>query len=304
MEKKIKMIFNPHADRGRSWDRASYLQSMLERHGGASWSSSEYPGHAVTLAEEAAAADFDIVAAVGGDGTVHEVINGLMAHPREKRPILAVIPVGSGNDFSANNGIPLEADQAIERLFSDQVKQIDIGLVSDNTGKTEYWDNTLGIGFDATVTLYSYQITRLQGFTMYLWAVIQTILRNHDAPRMQIKTDEEQIDEEVLMFVACNGPREGGGFYVAPEAVPDDGIFHYAMIEHVSRLMMFRLIPEVMNGTHGRFKQVRMGKFRELELVSERPVMVHLDGEIFAGFNSNVTELKLQLLPKELDVIF
>ena len=75
---------------------------------------------------------------------------------------------------------------------------------------------------------------------------------------------------------------------------------YYAMIEHVSRPMMFRLIPEVMNGTHGKFKQVRMGKFRELELKSERPVMVHLDGEIFAGFNSNVTELQLNLLPKEL----
>jgi YegS/Rv2252/BmrU family lipid kinase len=303
MDKRIKIIFNPHADRGRSWDRAAYLQSVLERHGGASWSASEYPGHAVALAEQAAREGFEIVTAVGGDGTVHEVINGLMQHPAENRPTLAVVPVGSGNDFSANNGIHMAAEEAIERVFLDQRKQIDIGRVSDNTGKSEYWDNTIGIGFDASVTLYSYQISRLQGFTMYLWAVIQTIIRNHDAPRMHITTDEEEIDEEVLMFVACNGPREGGGFYVAPDAVPDDGLFHYAMIEHVSRAMMFRLIPEVMNGTHGRFKQVRMGKFRELTLKSERPVMIHLDGEIFAGFNSNVTEIKLDLLPRELSVI-
>jgi YegS/Rv2252/BmrU family lipid kinase len=303
MDKKIKMIFNPHSDRGRSWDRASYLQSTLDRHGGASWSASEYPGHAVALAEQAAAEGFEIVTAVGGDGTVHEVINGLMQHPKEKRPTLAVVPVGSGNDFSANNGISLATEEAIERVFIGEYKQIDIGQVTDNTGKSEYWDNTLGIGFDATVTLYSYQITRLQGFTMYLWAVIKTIIRNHDAPRMHITTDEEEFDEEVLMFVACNGPREGGGFHVAPEAIPDDGLFHYAMIEHVSRLMMFRLIPEVMNGTHGKFKQVRMGKFRKLKLKSERPVMIHLDGEIFAGFNSNVTEIQLDLLPRELKVI-
>lgn len=303
MKKKIKMIFNPHSDRGRSWDRAAYLQSVLKRHGGASWSASEYPGHAVELAEQAAAEGFEIVTAVGGDGTVHEVINGLMRYPQETRPTLAVVPIGSGNDFSANNGIPLLTEEAIERVFLGEYKHIDIGLISDNSGKSEYWDNTLGIGFDATVTLYSYQITRLQGFAMYLWAVIQTIIRNHDAPRMRITTDEEQIDENVLMFVACNGPREGGGFHVAPEAIPDDGFFHYAMIEHVSRPMMFRLIPEVMNGTHGRFKQVRMGKFQTLELKSERPVMIHLDGEIFAGFNSNVTDIQLSLLPGELKVI-
>jgi diacylglycerol kinase (ATP) len=303
MDKKIKMIFNPHSDRGRSWDRAAYLQSALERHGGASWSASEYPGHAVALAEQAAAEGFEIVTAVGGDGTVHEVINGLMQHPRENRPTLAVVPVGSGNDFSANNGISLAAEEAIERVFVGAYKKIDIGLVTDNTGKSEYWDNTLGVGFDATVTLYSYQITKLQGFTMYLWAVIQTIIRNHDAPRMHITTNEEEFEEEVLMFVACNGPREGGGFHVAPEAIPDDGLFHYALIKHVSRLMMFRLIPEVMNGTHGRFRQVKMGKFQKLELKSERPVMIHLDGEIFAGFNSNVTEIRLELLPHELKVI-
>jgi diacylglycerol kinase (ATP) len=303
MQQKIKMVFNPHADRGRSWDRASYLQSVLERHGGASWSASEYPGHAVELAEQAAKEGYRIITAVGGDGTVHEVINGLMRVPREERPVLAVVPVGSGNDFSSNNTIPLEAEEAIERVFHGQEKQIDIGQITDNTGRIEYWDNTLGIGFDATVTLYSYQITRLQGFTMYLWAVIQTILRNHDAPRMKIISDQEEFEDEVLMFVACNGPREGGGFYVAPDAIPDDGWFHYAMIKHVSRAMMFRLIPEVMNGTHGKFKQVKMGQFRELHLTSERPVMIHLDGEIFAGFHSDVTEVRIKILPSEITVL-
>ena len=74
------------------------------------------------------------------------------------------------------------------------------------------------------------------------------------------------------MFTICNGPREGGGFFVAPDARPDDGILHYAAIEQDPRLMMFRLIPEVMNGTHGRFRQVHMGHFKELELASDRPL--------------------------------
>jgi diacylglycerol kinase family enzyme len=138
---------------------------------------------------------------------------------------------------------------------------------------------------------------------MYLWAVLQTIVRNHDAPRMQIQADDETFDDRVLMLTVCNGPREGGGFRVAPLARPDDGWFDYAMITKVSRAMMFRLIPEVMNGTHGRFRQVRLGRCRRLELTVDHPVTIHTDGEIFAGFTSNVSRLTVEILPGALQVI-
>jgi YegS/Rv2252/BmrU family lipid kinase len=303
MTRRVKLIFNPHSDRGRSWNLASSLVPIIEAQGGASWSATEYPEHATELAETAAQEGFEVVAAVGGDGTVHEVVNGLMRVPDDRRPMLAAVPIGSGNDFCNNIGIQAELDKAMERVFHGEPRTIDLGIIRDQDGRSEYWDNTLGVGFDATVTIYSYKITRLQGFMMYLWAVIQTIIRNHDAPRMRIVTDCEEIDRNVLMFVACNGPREGGGFHVAPEAVPDDGIFHYAMIEKVSRAMMFRLIPEVMNGTHGRFKPVQLGSFKTLELTSEAPVTIHTDGEIFAGFRSNVTGVKIEIVPGALKVI-
>ena len=303
MTHRVKLIFNPHSDRGRSWDLASSLVPIIEAHGGASWSATEYPKHATELAEAAAHEGFDVIAAIGGDGTVHEVVNGLMRIPESQRPVLAAVPIGSGNDFCNNIGIEPDMEKAMERVFHGEARTIDLGLVRDQDGRTEYWDNTLGIGFDASVTIHSYKITRLQGFMMYLWAVIQTIIGNHDAPRMRIITDNEEIDKEVLMFVACNGPREGGGFHVAPDAVPDDGLFHYALIENVSRAMMFRLIPEVMNGTHGRFKQVKLGSFHELELTSEEPVTIHTDGEIFAGFTSQVTGVKISILPGALKVI-
>jgi len=303
MNRRVKLIFNPHADRGRAWDLASSLQAIIERHGGASWASSEYPTHATELAEQATREGYDIVAALGGDGTVHEVVNGLMRVPPESRSLLASVPLGSGNDFSSNVGIQKDIELAMERVFHGEPKAIDMGRITDGSGRMEYWDNTLGVGFDASATIHSYQITRLQGFMMYLWAVIQTIMRNHDAPLMEIITDEETIEQRVLMLVLCNGPREGGGFFIAPDAKPDDGIFHYAMVEYVSRLMMFRLVPEVMKGTHGRFKQVRMGQFRELKLNSERPITIHTDGEVFAGFNSDVREIHVEILPGALQVI-
>jgi diacylglycerol kinase (ATP) len=188
-------------------------------------------------------------------------------------------------------------------VYSGTPITIDLGQITDDIGRTEFIDNTMGIGFDASVTIYSYQITRLKGFSMYLWAVIQTIFRKHHAPHMTIRTDEETFQDNVLMIVLCNGPREGGGFFVAPEAKPDDGIFHYAMVGNVSRAMMLRLVPEVMRGTHGRFKQVRMGTFRELKLVSEAPIVIHIDGEVFSGFTSEVREIDVRVHPGALQVI-
>lgn len=301
--KRVKLIFNPHADRGRAWNLASSLQAIIAGRKEFDWAATEYPGHATELARAAADEGYSVVAALGGDGTVHEVVNGLMALPAERRPLLAAVPIGSGNDFCHNLGVPSDHEAAMQRILHGEPRAFDLGRVRDGDGRTAYWDNTLGIGFDATVTIYSYQITRLQGFAMYLWAVIQTILRNHDAPRMQIETDQETFDEPLLMVTLCNGPREGGGFLVAPDARPDDGVLDYAMITKVSRAMMFRLIPEVMNGTHGRFRQVRLGQCRKMRLTAEAPVTVHTDGEIFAGFTSGVRQLEIEIEPASLRIL-
>ncbi len=303
MNKKVKLILNPHANRGRAWNSAMVLQSIVERSGGGSWAATEYPGHATELAEQACRDGFDVVAALGGDGTVHEVVNGLMRTPAEKRPKLAAVPLGSGNDFCSNNGIDENSEVAMRRAFSGETKTIDLGRVTDDSGRTEFIDNTLGIGFDAAVTIHSYSITRIKGFAMYLWAVIQTILRNHEAPHMTITTDTESFEENILMIVLCNGPREGGGFFVAPQAKSDDGIFNYTFIRRVSRPMMFRLLPEVMRGTHGRFDQVQMGQFNHLELVSDAPFTAHIDGEVFAGFRSRIQRLKVEVLPQAIQII-
>ena len=226
-----------------------------------------------------------------------------MRIPEAKRPLFASVPVGSGNDFSANVGVIQDPEKAMHRVFEGNVKTIDIMEVKDSSGHIEYVDNTLGVQFGAFATLHSFKITRLQGFMMYLWAVIRTIILNHDAPRMTIKTDKESFEQEIQYLVLCNGPREGGGFFVAPAAIPDDGILDFAMIRKVSRPMMFRILPEVMKGTHGKFKQVTLGRFHTLDLASERPIAVHTDGEILAGFTSELTGLEVKILPGALKII-
>ena len=300
---KTKLILNPNADLGRAWHWGADLRPIVEEFGGADWTGTVYPTHATELARQAAEEGYELIIAVGGDGTTHEVVNGLMQVPAERRPRLGVVPVGSGNDFAHNVGVPSRPELAMRQVFTGQPKKIDLGLAVDGHGRREYWDNTFGVGFDATVTIRSRKITLVHGFLMYFVAVVQTILLNHDAPRLQITTDSESWAEETLMIVLCNGPREGGGFFVAPDARNDDNQLDYVAIRRVSRLMMFRLIPEVMNGTHGRFPQVRMGKFKGMKLESERPLYIHIDGEIFAGFGTDVRQLSAEILPGALEVI-
>lgn len=303
MPRKVKLILNPVADMGHAWRVANDLRPILAEYGNADWSGTVYPTHASELACQAGEQGYDMVIAIGGDGTVHEVINGLMQVPAKKRPILGVVPVGSGNDFAHAAGIPIEPAAALRQALKGESRSIDLGLLKDETGRSEYFDNTLGIGFDTVVTIRSHKLPILRGFLMYLTAVIQTIIIDFDPARMHIETDKDAWDENSVMLVVCNGPREGGGFLVAPAAKPDDGILHYASIGDIGRLMMFRLVPEVMNGTHGRFKCVRMGECRKMTLKSEKPLYIHLDGEIYTGFGSNVRGLSIEVVPEALRLV-
>ncbi len=303
MSRRVKLIFNPHAKRGSAYQAAHALQSIVARYGDAEWASTEHPMHAADLAEEAGKQGFEVVAALGGDGTANEVLNGLMRLPPGRRPLMAAVPIGSGNDFACGMGVAQDAEIAMQRVFTGESRQVDLGEVVDQAGRTRYFGNVLGIGFDAWVTIYSYRSVYLKGFAMYLWCVLQAIARNNAAPVVDVRTNEETFRESALMFCICNGGREGGGFFVAPDARPDDGVFQYTMIRQVSRLMMLRLLPEVMKGTHGRFRQVRMGKLTEMELKSDRPLAIHLDGEITAGFQSDVTGLRVRMLPGALRII-
>jgi diacylglycerol kinase (ATP) len=303
MHRKVKIILNPMADMGNAWRVARDLRSITEQHGGVDWSGTVYPGHAIELAQQAGEQGYDMVIAMGGDGTIHEVINGLMKVSEKKRPVLGVVPVGSGNDFAHGLNASRTPTEALICALDGEASTVDLGLMTDEHGRKEYFDNTLGIGFGAVVTIRSHKLPILRGFLMYLTAVIQTIILDHNPMAMQIETDDQKWDQSVIYLVICNGPREGGGFLIAPDAKIDDGLFHYAMITNVSRAMMFRIVPEVMKGTHGRFKQVRMGTCKKFTLSADRPLYIHADGEIFSGPGTDLRKVSFEILPKTLRVV-
>src|SRR5690606_37502049 len=148
-------VFNPMADRGRSGQKASDLRAVVNELGGADWQGTKYPAHATEIAAAAAEQGYDTVVALGGDGTVHEVANGLLRVPAERRPRLGVVPIGSGNDFAYAAGIQSNPFEAVKRLYAGQERRVDAGLIRDGSGRSEYFVNTAGIGFDAAINIRS-----------------------------------------------------------------------------------------------------------------------------------------------------
>lgn len=305
MPPKVKLILNPMADMGRAWKAANDLRPIVQEFKGEiSWSGTVYPTHAVELAKQAAEEGYDLVIALGGDGTAHEVVNGLMQIPESKRPVLGVVPIGSGNDFAHALGVPKKPDHALLHALNGQPSKIDIGVFTDeHSGRREYFDNTVGAGFDAVVTIRSHKLPIVKGFLMYLTAVIQTIILNHNPAKIQFQADEQSWEDSVLMTTICNGGREGGGFLISPDSKIDDGVLQFLNVKKVSRGMMFRLVPEFMKGTHLRFPATQLGSFKKLSMNSDRPLYIHADGEIFTSFGSDVRNISFEIIPNSLQVI-
>ena len=291
-------IVNPTANRGHNTTLLSSLRTRAT-----DWVETTHARHATELAAQSVANGFDAVAAVGGDGTVHEVVNGLMTIPPETRPALGVVPLGTGNDFALGSGLfTIDSNVALQRVLNrSTIRSIDCARVTDENGTTEYWDNTLGIGFDAAANLQARAITRVTGFAMYLLAVIRTIARNFQSTRMRLEVDGAVFDRDVLMLTIANGPREGGGFTTTPASKMDDGLLDFCLVGQLSRPQMVALLPRVMNGTHTTSKHVTMGSLKRLHVRMERPLPIHIDGELFGIGTAH--ELTIEVIPSALGVI-
>jgi diacylglycerol kinase (ATP) len=300
----IRMIYNPEADRGRSCQVAGDLRRLSRDWGGADWIGTDYPGHACELAEAAAVAGYETVVALGGDGTVHEAVNGILKVDQTRRPRLGVVPLGSGNDFAGGMGISPDPAVALRRVFEEpRCRPADCGSIHDASGRTAFWCNVAGIGFDAAINIQSRSIPGLHGFWMYLAATLRTIILKFERPHLSIDIDGRKLAGRFLMLTLGNGTREGGGFRTTPAAVMDDGKLDYVLVKSISRLQMLRLIPEFMRGTQERFPEVRLGQFRKLRLRSDMALPIQADGEMFAPYAADVRAVTVEIVPGALQVI-
>lgn len=300
---RVMLIFNPMADHARSGQKASDLRAIVEEMGGADWRGTEYPAHGTEIAAHAADEGYEVVAALGGDGTVHEVVNGLMRIPIERRPRLGLVPIGSGNDFAHAVGVQSNPQEAMKRVFSGTPRAADAALMRDGSGRGEYFVNTAGIGFDGAVNIRTRKLKLVNGFMMYLTATLQSIALNFDPLPMKVVYDEGTIERPLQMLTVGNGPREGGGFVTTPDSKIDDGLLDFVYFDRMSQFRMLQMLPKVLKAAHVREHDVHVARTRRLVIDSERALPIHMDGELFAPYEADVRHVEVEVCPGALQVM-
>ncbi|MBC7266542.1 MAG: diacylglycerol kinase family lipid kinase [Anaerosomatales bacterium] len=289
------LVVNPAARHGETETLVPVIEQLLEGVLPHVTVRTEGPGHAREIA--ASAAEHDLVVAVGGDGTVHEVLNGLMSIPSEKRPALGLLPTGSGNDTRRTYGIPADLSQAVLTLASGERRSFDVGVCNGL-----FFNNSFAAGLDAKVTAKAieYKVTKQRdGLWLYLTALLHVLFNDLSGFTALVGFDgEPSTTMETLILAVTVGPTYGGGFKITPHAVADDGLFEVCTIDPLSLLSALVRLPFVIAGKHTRMRPVHMSRHRSVIIEADRPVPAQIDGEVLLE-----SRYEISLLPKAITCV-
>ncbi len=279
-----KFIINPRAGKGKyKQDQLHQITKEITRiarrnHIDHEIDISNYPGEAIQLSRQAAQKGFQIIVAVGGDGTVNEVANGMA----ESNAVLAALPCGKGNDFANILSMPNQLEKAIHALFQGKIKLIDLGKALNR-----YFVNTAGVGFDAQVaSRINQQGTPFfkQSKWSYIYGVFATFLTYHPLP-MEIFLDGTAGDIHLqcspMMVAVGIGRSCGGGIKVLPTSIQDDGYFDVCVIDKMNKGNFLYYLPQVIAGKHVNLNQCYFYRARKVNLKATQPLTLHMEGEIF-----------------------
>ena len=270
---RILAVVNPIAGNG-SAKRVlpRILQSVAGR---CDVATTRYSGHARQLARTAAADGYDRVVAIGGDGTVNEVANGL-AH---SQAALGIVPLGTGNDSATNLGIPRDSTVAINHAITAEPRPIDLGQVTTAQGSA-YFVSVAGFGFDAAVAWRVNRMPKLIGGTLPYVAGVVLTLWQYRASGVRMCVDGRMFDRAVFMAAVANNPSYGGGMRIAPHARPDDGLLEVCLVSDLSRFEVLRMLPKLYSGGHVGNPAVEMISCQELTAEGSAQIHCHADGEL------------------------
>jgi diacylglycerol kinase (ATP) len=303
--KKYKVIANPTAGRGAGERAIPQIERLLTQYSlDFDIVCTKRPWHAAELAREAVIAEYDVIVVVGGDGTANEVINGLMEAKQAGRrsSAMGVLGVGRGNDFAHAVGVPYDLELACQALAEDHRRMIDVGRVTGGLyPQGRYFGNCVGVGFDAIGTIEAAKLPRLGGFLSYFVAVLKTIFLYYKAPLTTIEYDGQMLTQPSLLISIMNGRRLGGGFMMAPDAEPDDGLFDLCIAGQVSRARMFTLIPHFLRGTQATQDSITTKRAARISVTAiEGSLPAQTDGEILCIDGQH---LEIELLSRQIEVI-
>jgi len=292
---KTLVIINPTARHGETESLVPVIEEFLESTVEHDTVLTERPGHAAEIAREASG--YDLIVAVGGDGTAHEVLNGIMSRPEDDRPAMSLFPTGSGNDWRRTLGISTDLATAVRQVLSGRRKRVDVGLCNGI-----YFANSLAIGLDARVTAKAVEMkvtTGWSGMPLYFRALMFVLFKQFYSHPCRIKFEDGPVTEQdILIMALTNGPTYGGGFLITPKAIDDDGLLDVCIIDKISLPSALWRLPFVVTGKHEWMSMVHMQHHTSAELWSDIPIAGQVDGEVLLDDHYAVS-----IIPGGLEVV-
>jgi len=272
------LIVNPHAGSKHGRKVAEELSKALRDNGDeVTMMVSEFPGNTLTLAASLDTGSFDGILAVGGDGTLFEVINGLLQDDKELSIPLGQIPVGTGNSFIKDLGISSYED-GLNAVLSGNTRSIDLGHFS-YSGGSHFFVNLLGTGFVSNVA-YRAKKYKLFGSFSYILGVLEEMIVLK-AVNIELTIDGRIFKRQAVFTEICNSRYTGGDMEMAPDAEIDDGLLDVVVLKKISRRKLLSLFPLLFKGKHVDDDAVEVFKGKEISLKSDSPQMLTPDGETF-----------------------
>jgi diacylglycerol kinase (ATP) len=290
--RKYFLVVNLIAGQGRSKALFPKVKKELDRLGiDYDLHYTNEPLEAIDVAKMGIEAGFNYIVAVGGDGTINEVANGLVG----SQVTLAVIPAGMGNDFIRMTGIPADPLKAVALLLDGREREIDLGYVADD----RYFVNGLGIGIDAKVGQDVLRMERLKGARAYLCAAVSEVFRFSAFP-VSLSGSDWSEEHTCLSLGLANGKFCGGGFKLAPRAEIDDGLIDIAVIEDFPKPERLVRLPQARKGNHLKLRKVHYHQDKTVTISSPEKLIAHIDGEPYQlpreAFQASVAPNALRVL--------
>lgn len=304
-DKKLFILLNPHAAKGRGMVRKKEILALFSQGGyDATVVMTEKGNGASSLAYNATLDGWPTIIAAGGDGTVNEVVDGILRAVTEKQvpvPRLGVLPVGRGNDFAWGMGIPRDLKKASELIIAGKTRTIDAGITYGGLyPQGRYFINGQGVGFEPLVNFIASDFKHVSGTLSYVLALIRILIAHPEPYQVQLTLDGKTQHLVTQQLSICNGRRMGSAFIMGPDALFDDGYFDVVFANQPvknSRLLFIAL--KFFKGTQVKLPIFSVVRAKSIKLVSENnPMPVHVDGEeISKGCMQFSTELLPSMLP-------
>jgi len=268
-------VINPVAGRGRGHRAWSGIRSVLRATGvDLAEVLVERPGRAEEVAARAAGQGYDLVVSVGGDGTIHEVLNGILLGRPEHPPVLAVIPGGTGNIFARGLGIPRDPAAAAGLLFHGVRKRVDVGRVNER-----YFASVAGVGFDAEIAYRAARWPRwIDGFARHIGAGLGA-LADYRAVEARVTIDGRTQTVPLFFLAAANTVWYGAGIRIAPHARADDGELAIVYGMDLTKAEVVGVLLRTFSGSHLSRPKMGHASAREVHVESDVPMPVQADGE-------------------------